>query len=182
MLAASTNDPPPSQTARAATPPPSRYAIDDDLIVNFPHQDPAPRRPVRFSARSLLALYAEPATTDEERAARGYSRQEAEGQRRRLRRDVSRLARRLAATPVSLAPEEELYHCVGNEAFLSRDVFRSTREHKVRHARVVLEAQARQRAAGVRDEEELARLAQASSKPARERAHDIAAGYWRVLK
>ena len=162
MSAASTNKPTPSQTVRAATPPPSRYTTD--LFVDFPHHEPAPlRRRVRFSARSLLALYAEPATTDEERATQWYSRQDAEDQRRRLWRDVSRLARRLASTPVSLLPREELYHCVGNEAFLSQDVILLTRERKARHVRAVLEAQARQRAAG-RDEEELARLAQASVK------------------
>ena len=164
--------------APTVEPPPSRDA--NSLLVDFPRGPAPPRRCVHFSPRSLLAFKEPP--TDEERAALWYSPREQAHQKWQLRRDVSQLARKLASTPASLLREDELYHCVGNESCLSRDVLRSTNEHKDFHVRTVLAAQARQRAADVRDEGELSRLARASSAPACTRAHKIAVGYWHVLK
>ena len=171
MSAASSYDPALFRTRQAV------QAAGPPLSQDFPH-GPTPRS-VRFSVLSLLAL-TEPAT-DEERAARWYSQRELDYQKRRLRHDVIRLARRHASTS-ALLPKEELYNCVGHEACLSRDVFKSTKEHKERHVHAVLAAQARQLTADVRDEEELSRLSQASSAPTRARAHKIAVEYWHVLK
>ena len=179
MPAASTNDPDLCRTRQPVQSDGPTLSHDaTGLIVDFPRV-PAPRS-VRFSARSLLVL-TEPAT-DEERAVLWYSQREADDQKRRVRRDAIRLARRLASTPASLLRKEDLYHCVGNEGYVSRDVLRSTREHQDLHVRSVLAAQARQRAAEVWDEDELSRLSRASSAPACARAHKIAVGYWDVLK
>merc|ERR1711966_203450 len=83
--------------------------------------------------------------TDKELSNRWYSKRERDCHRRWFKCEVSRVVKTLATTPVSSIRQEEMYHLIGIEAYLSRDVLHSTKRHMTDHVRMVLAAQERQR-------------------------------------
>merc|ERR1711957_381907 len=111
-----------------------------------------------------------------------YSKEEQDRQRRALKKDVRRVMRRLAMTPMASITQDELHECVGMEMFLSQDLLLETRRQKIRHVRTILAAQEWQHASNVQDGEELSCLSRESSDGNCARASCIAAGYWQVLK
>jgi len=153
--------------------------------VHEPHQQAISStvdvdRRVRFAATSLLSVTAP--VSAEDLQAMWYSKEERGHQKETLKGAVRRLIRRLSTTSIASIHQEELYECIGMEAFLSRDVIVQRKRHRISHCRAILAAQARQRTSNGRDEEELARLSHKSSAHSCARARNIAAGYWKVLK
>mmetsp|Transcript_32758 Transcript_32758/g.55733 ORF Transcript_32758/g.55733 Transcript_32758/m.55733 type:complete len:165 (-) Transcript_32758:672-1166(-) len=163
--------------------------IMDDLIVDFPSERKTvkgcvrgrkSKRSVRFAEMCLLAI-TEP-KSPEELAATWCSKRERDAFRIQLMRDLSRMRRKVATTPMASIGDDDMYGLIGMEAILSQDVLVRTKQHKVDHVNTLLAEQARQRRSNAYDYEELSRVACESSEKARNRAHKVAKGYWDVLK
>lgn len=140
-----------------------------------------PRRSVRFAETSHMTIVPYPSPSEARR--RWYSEAERDALKLSTLRDLRRIARKLATTPLESIGTEELFLCIGVEAMLSPDLHRLIRERKRQHVRSCLLFQARQEMNGAAvDPEALRRHSETSSEWTRTRAQTLAAGYRACLK
>ncbi len=130
-----------------------------------------PRRAVHFSPFSQCLLFE---TSEGEDSSR-ITHKDKTRFRRELAREAQRLGRILATLSPDDVNQEDIYGCVGIENLISLDEARRAAEHKRDHARLILEAQGRC------SKVKLGRILHGSSRPARERSQELAAGYWGML-
>lgn len=88
----------------------------------------------------------------------------------------------ISSTPGECLSTEVLEACVGIEVFLSQDLAQRTREKRSRHMMGVLNELVRQRRSARSDDERLSRVSERSSRWARDRAFDLAVGYWELFR
>ena len=155
-----------------------------DLIVDFPSAQqmevPAPsRKSVRFSETSMMKYMRYP--TKEENKAKWYDKETEDGFKRRRWQDVARYSAVLMQDPEDDEDEDakknKLINCVGLDHLLARDIVQKAQEvvmARQKHRNVVLNVQELQRRHDIYIPEDLARMASASSRSARERACRIA--------
>ncbi len=75
-------------------------------------------------------------------------------------------------------PNGEISQLVGVEGFLSRNSIESARRRRENHTRAILAEYRRQQLYGVKDDEELSKLSQTTSKRSVEIAQNTARIYW----
>mmetsp|Transcript_31664 Transcript_31664/g.66261 ORF Transcript_31664/g.66261 Transcript_31664/m.66261 type:complete len:191 (-) Transcript_31664:193-765(-) len=102
--------------------------------------------------------------------------------KRILARDVRRMISIVSSTPGECLSTEVLEACVGIEIFLSRDLAQRTREKRARHMIGVLNESGRQRRSERSDDERLSRISEKTSRWARDRAFELAVGYWELFQ
>jgi len=88
----------------------------------------------------------------------------------------------VSSTPGECLSTEVLEACVGIEIFLSRDLAQRTREKRARHMIGVLNESGRQGRSERIDDERLSRVSEKTSRWARDRAFELAVGYWELFR
>mmetsp|Transcript_25906 Transcript_25906/g.52684 ORF Transcript_25906/g.52684 Transcript_25906/m.52684 type:complete len:192 (+) Transcript_25906:157-732(+) len=136
---------------------------------------------VRFADRIDIQIADRPSC--DELLDRWYSPSD----KHKFRKALQRTARKLATILASKVEEDkemsvdELIECVGMEAFLSKGFARLMHEKRKKHSFSVLGEYCHQQQLGVRDDDHLAKVSKLSSKWSRERARNVAVGYWENL-
>ena len=138
---------------------------------------------VSFSEMTQVVTVEPPAPPDAENI--WHSKQDKALFKRALVNDVRRISSRLSDTPRDSVPQDELYECLGLECLLSPELLARSVEGRRLHTDAILSEQAHQRVFANDDEEDdgsyLSYMSAVSSKPTRERAHQLAVGYWNFM-
>ncbi|KAL7466162.1 hypothetical protein ACHAXS_009885 [Conticribra weissflogii] len=137
------------------------------------------RKQVHFSDVNELAHIAVPSPTEYHR--RWYNAGDKNNFKRALARDVRKVTSLIRSSSFENVRAEVLVACVGIELFLSPDLARRTVDKRTRHLNGVLDEFARQERQGLMDDRRLGHLSERSSRWSRERAHELALGYWELI-
>lgn len=138
-----------------------------------------PRR-VRFSTTNRIKQIDKPSV--EEFDVRWYQKKDKKRFKRAIVQDTQRMAEILASASGEEISSDVLNCCVGIELFLSPGLARRAKEKRMLHSQIVLEEIARQEELNIDDERRIRKLSERSSKWSRERAHDLAVGYWEIFE
>lgn len=117
--------------------------------------------------------------------SKSYTKEENRRMRKALVRDTRELSRKIAnSQPGELTDEElyeQLYECIGLEAFATKGLAQYVAETKRVHIHAVLQEQQLQKLHGYCDMNKLASVSGVNSCWARERAQKLALGFLNVL-
>mmetsp|Transcript_22966 Transcript_22966/g.48120 ORF Transcript_22966/g.48120 Transcript_22966/m.48120 type:complete len:165 (+) Transcript_22966:98-592(+) len=134
-----------------------------------------PPRRVHFSDKSEMIIL-DPVQREEEHLVL-YTKEEMASFRRQLVYDVRTVLRALN----SGVSDVILGNCVGIETFLSPELARRVIQVRNSHVKAVMDEQRHQRGLGFRSSERLKAVAEAGSRWSRDRAHELAVGYFELL-
>mmetsp|Transcript_33369 Transcript_33369/g.66360 ORF Transcript_33369/g.66360 Transcript_33369/m.66360 type:complete len:195 (-) Transcript_33369:180-764(-) len=141
---------------------------------------PPVKKKVKFSEVADMTHVDFPSSS--ELRQRWYTADDKTRFKRILARDVRRMISIVSSTPGECLSTEVLEACVGIEIFLSRDLAQRTREKRARHMIGVLNESGRQGRSERIDDERLSRVSEKTSRWARDRAFELAVGYWELFR
>ncbi len=158
----------------------------NDLIVDFVPR----RRPTMTSCSTAetnsqegkQVCFSETKTTlvkypsRKERSRRWDSKKERDVFEYEMMCDVQEVQRLLSTTPLEAVEKEDLYKCIGLENLLSTRLVYYIKDKKREHVRSIVKKQ------HMLSDEQLSACAMQSSSQSRERAQQLAAGYWVILR
>lgn len=144
-----------------------------ELIVEFPTFELEEPRAVSFKPVIDIAIIPQDFT-------KSFSQEDFDAFKRERSVAVHVLRRKLASTPAKELGNAFLLHCIGLERFLSPDVMMATMTAREDHIDAILDEQRAQVLTGTNDAERLASVSMRSSRWARNRAEQIALGYFRL--
>lgn len=130
------------------------------------------RRTVRFSETSQLGVI--DCSNDDQQ---WYDSEDRAHLKRELAMDARRLGKLFATKSPDLVTQDDICHCIGIEHLLSLEKARRVVEYKRSHVKLVVESQQ----VPFITPDDIRRVSQESSRPARARAQKLAAGYWSMI-
>mmetsp|Transcript_41999 Transcript_41999/g.75665 ORF Transcript_41999/g.75665 Transcript_41999/m.75665 type:complete len:210 (-) Transcript_41999:51-680(-) len=160
-------------------------STSDGLIVDFlsqPMKHKAPRNKSKPRAVTFDSVCDVVIVPEDKMASKSYSRQDIRRFNQTMVRDILRMSREINSTPGKSIPHDRLCECIGLERFLSQAVLKRAGAEKRAHIDAVLEEQSSQVRDNICDEEKLSQKSRASSRWARGRAEQLAAGYFQLRK
>ncbi len=117
----------------------------------------------------------------EEFDVRWYQKKDKKRFKKAIMQDTKRMAEILASASGEEISSDVLTSCVGIELFLSPGLARRAKEKRMLHSHIILEEISRQEELNIEDDKRIRKLSERSSKWSRERAHDLAVGYWEIF-
>lgn len=133
---------------------------------------------VRFSTCTQSTFIGRP--SEEEMNNRWYSAAENASFIRTLAKDARSTRMKLANAATSNITRIDLFEFIGVENFLSQDLMKRIIAQKENHKRTIMAEQARQYALRKGKNECIAYVSSRSSEWSRNRAQELAAGYWTI--
>ncbi|KAL7462409.1 hypothetical protein ACHAXS_002786 [Conticribra weissflogii] len=153
----------------------NEQAVSRGRAENIPEE---PRR-VRFSTKNRMKNIDKPSL--EEFDVRWYQKKDKKRFKKAIMQDTKRMAEILASASGEEISSDVLTSCVGIELFLSPGLARRAKEKRMLHSQIILEEISRQEELNIEDDKRIRKLSERSSKWSRERAHDLAVGYWEIF-
>ena len=149
-----------------------------DLIVSFSNRSRSSAsdndsKQVSFSQDIAIVCFQYPSR--EEVSKRWHSKRDKALFTQEMNRDIRSIRYLLSTSPMEEVEKETLYGCIGLEAHVSSKVTRFLKDMKQGHFRSIVEMQ------DCLSDEQLAAYAMIGSSQSREKAQELAAGYWAIL-